>query len=102
MTQWKSASLEIEGLWVQVSLRCVLEQGLYINPCLVLVHPRKSYPAMTEKLFTEMYRIKSNKQKLKPSVCTKNKVEIAWQLHQLNLKLVVSTIQRIRRINEPG
>ena len=53
--QWLSACLEIEGLWVRassLSLHCVLEQDIYINPCLVLVQPRKTHPDITEKLLT--------------------------------------------------
>ena len=34
----------------------------HINPCLVLVQPRKTHPDITEKLLTGMKRIKSNKQ----------------------------------------
>ena len=50
-----SACIDIEGLWVrasQASLHCVLEQD--INPCLVLVQPRKRCPNITEKLLTGM------------------------------------------------
>ena len=46
----KSALLEIEGLQVgasPASLCCVCER--HINPCLVLVQPRKTRPNITEK-----------------------------------------------------
>ena len=43
-----------------VTLMFPLERHVYI--CLVLVQPRKTRPGVTEKLFTRMQRIKSNKQ----------------------------------------
>ena len=57
VAQWQSACLEIEGLRVRVSpasLCCVHE---HINPCLVLVQPRKTRPGIFGRSFTEWLTI---------------------------------------------
>ena len=41
---------------------CVASLSKNINPSLVLVHPRKTRPFITERLLMEYKRIKSNKQ----------------------------------------
>ena len=50
----------VTGWASPAALHCVLEQDIMINPCLVLVQPRKTSSNMTEKMLTGTQRIKSN------------------------------------------
>ena len=51
VAQWLSACLETDGLWVRASWRhCVVSLSKNVNPSLVMVHPSKTHPFITERL----------------------------------------------------